>query len=244
MSGNVFTFLILYGLSLLRGPVLLSTSPYTGCMVLPNSSILWITFASALAFDALSIGLIVYKSWPLARLRGVEAPLFTMLFEDGIAYCLSLIATKLFVAACLYLPSVLTTVEMPTCICISVSSLVANRLILRLQGKMLNKTSNWTDYTTAGWSVARNHTGGADDGGKEIVTIGRRVHARRHSHIDSELLSLGGGDVEMSLNRKEGGLHITEATSRSSTSLPTSTTTGLSINVVVPIITSKPCDAV
>jgi hypothetical protein len=245
MAGNVFNFLILYGLSLLRGPILLYPAPYTGCMVLPNTNTLWITFASTLAFEALSTSLIIYKSWPLARLRGVQAPLFTLLWEDGIAYCLSLVASKLFVIACLYLPSVVATVEMPTCVCISVSSLVANRLILRLQATVLGKTSKWTDYTTAGFSIARNHTGG-----REIITIGGsgktgpRVHARRHSRLDNELLSLGGWDVELSLNRKEGGLHITDSTSRSSASLPTSTTSGSSSNMDVPIFESKPCDAV
>jgi hypothetical protein len=250
LCNNIIVFLIMYGLSLLRGTVDLYTSPYTGCMVIPNSKILWIMFTSTLAFESLSTGLIVYKSWPLARLRGAEAPLSSLLLEDGIGYCLCLIGSKLFVVGCLYVPSVVATVELPASICISVSSLAANRLILRLQQTMLKKSSNLAHDTTAGFSTARNYKGGDDDGDDGIITFGgsdktgRRVHARRHSHLDDELFSLGRGDVEMSLTKNEGELHSTDSTHRSSTSFPTFRTSGSSSNVVVPVLKSKPCDAV
>jgi hypothetical protein len=248
LAGNVFVFLLMYGLSLLRGTLLLFPPPFTGCTVAPNSKILWIMFTTTLAFETLATGLIVYKSWPLARLRGVEAPLYSLLLEDGIGYCLTLIASKLFVVGCLYIPSVVATVGMPTCICISVSSLTANRLILRLHGTMLNNMSDWTEYTSAGFSMARNCTDG-DASDKAISTIGgsgktgRRFHARKHSRVDDELFSLGGGEVEISLNKREGELHDTDSILHSSTSLPTSTISGSSSNAVLPVIDSKPCDA-
>jgi hypothetical protein len=251
LANNIMVFLLMYGLSLLRGTVVLYASPYTGCMVIPNSKILWIMFTSTLAFESLSTGLIVYKSWPLARRRDVEVPLFSLLLEDGIGYCLCLIASKLFVVGCLYVPSVVATVEIPASICISVSSVAANRLILRLQQTILKKSSNGAHDTTAGFSTARDYKGGDDgDGDKEIITFGgsdkngRRVHARRHSHIDDELFSFGKGDVEMSFNKKGRELHATDSSHRTSTSFPTSTTSGSSSNMDVPAFESKQCDAV
>jgi hypothetical protein len=250
LANNIMVFLILYGLALLRGTVELNTSPYTGCTVIPNSKSLWIMFTSTLAFESFSTGLIVYKSWPVARLGGAVTPLFSLLLEDGIGYCLCFMASKLFVVGCIYVPSVVAAVSMPTSICISISSLAAHRLILRLQGTMMSQTSNETDYIGTGYSIARFHASGYDDGGREIITIGssgktgRRVHARGHSHIDDKWFSLGEGDVEMSLNKKERELHATDSTDRSSAIFPISTTSGSSSNMVIPVFESKPCDAV
>jgi hypothetical protein len=249
LSGNVLNFLGIYGLSLIRGTILLYSPPYTGCIVIPNSNVMWITFTNTLVFEAFSISLIVYKSWPLARLRRVETPLFSMLLEDGIAYYLCFSASKLFIVVCVYVPSVVATVTLPAFISVSVGSLAVNRLFLRLQRTMLNKTSSLMEYTNTRISIARHHTdgdGGGDDG---ITTSGgsgmavRRVHSRRRSHIGDELFSLGEGDVEMSLTKK-GELHATDLTHHSSTILPASTASGSSNNVVVPVLDSKPYDAV
>jgi hypothetical protein len=226
--------------------LLLFPPPFTGCTVAPNSNILWVMFTTTLVFEALATVLIVYKSWPLARLRGVETPLFSLLLEDGIGYCLVLIASKLFVVGTVYLPSIVSTVTLPASICISASTLAANRLFLRLQQSMVNQTSGLADYNTTGCAVVNHGMGDDDDGEKGITTFGgsgktgRRVHARRHSHVDDELFSLGRGNVETSLSKKEEKLHATDSTPHSSTS----TTSGSSSSVVVPVIDSKPCDAV
>jgi hypothetical protein len=182
----------------------------------------------------------------MARLRGVETPLFSLLLEDGIGYCLVLIASKLFDVGTIYLPSVVATVTLPASICISASTLAANRLFLRLRQSMVDQKSGLTDYTTTGFAVFNHGTGADDDGGKGTTTIGgsdkygRHIQAQRHSYLDDELFSLGGGDIEMSSSKKEGELNPSDSTRRYSTNLPTFRVSGLSSNVVVPVLDSKP----
>jgi hypothetical protein len=246
LSGNAGNFLFTYGLALLNGTVLLQQSPFTGCGVIPNTNVIWIPFTNTLSFELLSIVLIVYKTWPMARLRGIKTPLFSLLLEDGVAHYLCFLASKLFVVGCIFVPTVLSSIVLPASLPIPVAALTINRLFLRLQRTMLNERPGLTEYTTTGVSTVRYATGGDDDGGEGITTFGgsdqarRRIHAQRHPHLDDEVFSLGGGDIEMSSNKKDGGLHPIASTRRGSTILPMPTTSGSSSNMDVSVLDSTP----
>jgi hypothetical protein len=251
LSGNAGNFIFNYGLSLIRGTVLLAQPPFTGCGVIPLSNVMWIPFTNTLGFETLSICLIVYKSWPLAKLRGVKTPLFSLLLEDGVAHYLCFLASKLFVVGCIFVPTVLSPIVLPASLPIPVAALTINRLLLRLQRIMLNDRQGLTDYTTTRSSTVRYGTGDSDeDGSRGIITVGgtnqagRRMYARRPSDLENELFSLGGGDIEMSLSRKDGERHTAAAVRRRSVALPTSTTVGSLSNMDVSVLDSKPGHAV
>jgi hypothetical protein len=225
VSANICNYLFTYGIAALKGTVVLNTLPYTGCFVIPLYNIFWVAFANGFAVETLSIGLIVYKSWRIHRLTGIKTPLFSLLLQDGLAHYISLIASKLFLIGAAYAPTTVSAVVLPSAFPFLIVALVVNRLFLRLRRTMLHQTSGVTDYTTVGFSAIGHST----SGGKGIATVGgsdrggRRVIAQRHSDLDGEFFSLGGGDVEMSLSKKDGELHHTASTRCSSTILPTPT---------------------
>ena len=198
MGTNVCNFLFTFGVDLIEGTVFLKQSPYTGCWVNPRYSVTWIAVANTLTFETLSIGLIVYKSWLIARLTGIKTPLFSLLLKDGLAHYLLFIASKLFVVGNIVVPTVVSAVALPASLPIPVAALAVNRLFFRLRRTMLHQTPGLTNYTTIGFSTLKHHTGVDDNDGKRITTIGgsdkagRRMPSRRYSNPDYELFSIGG----------------------------------------------------
>lgn len=251
VSANICNFLFTYGISLIQGTVLLKQFPFTGCSVNPSFNASWSAVAICLTFETLSIVLIIYKSWRVARSTGIKTPLFTQLFNEGLGHYLLFVAAKLFVFGCVAAPTVISAVALPSFPHFLVIAVVVNRLFIRLRQTMLNQTPGLTNYTTNG-VIVFNHGTGEDDGRKGITTIGgsdkagRRIQAQRHSHLDDELFSLpvDGEGVEMSLSEKDGELQPSDSTWHHSTVLPISTTSGSSSNVDVSALDSKPCDAV
>jgi hypothetical protein len=242
MCTNLYNFIFTFGVDLIEGTIFLKQSPYTGCWVNPRYNVTLISLANALIFETLSIGLIVYKPWLNARLIGAKTPLASLLLKDGVAHYLSFIASKLFVVGNILAPTVVSAVVLPSSLPIPVAALAVNRQFIRLRRIMLHSTPGLTNYTTSVFSAPNHRMGGDDDRGKGSTTIGgsekagRRMHSQGYSHLDYELLSLGGGDVGMSLNKSGGVLHTTASTRSRSTVLSTPETSGSLSSAGAPLL--------
>jgi len=181
-------------------------------------------------------------------LGDIKTPLFSLLYKDGLAHCLLFIESKIFVICGILVPTIISAVTLPSTFPFLVVAVVVNRLFLRLRRAMLSQTPGLTNYTTTGFAVFKHGTDGDEDSGRGITTIrgsdktGRRIRAQRHSHPDDELFSLpvGGGDIEMSLSKKDGELQPSDSTRCYSTIRPTSMTSGSSGKVDVSALDSKP----
>jgi hypothetical protein len=248
LSSNFCNYLFTNGIGLIKGTIFLQQLPFTGCIIMPSvQSIIWIALGNGIGFETVSIGLIIYKTWPLARLRGVKTPLFSLVLEDGLAHYLCFVATKLVIAFGIGFPTAISPVVLPAAIPWPVVGVVVNRLFLRLQRIMLNKSSGATTHTVTEFFTTKYATSDRDeDGSKRITTVGgsdragRRMYARRPSDLENELFSLGGGDIEMSLSKKDGERHTSAAIRRRSVVLPTSTTVGSLSNMDFSVLESKP----
>lgn len=200
MTANILNYLFIYGGALYRAPVKLGQAPFTGCCLVAQSNVMWVVFANTLSFEALSIGLIIYKAWPIARQRGIQTPLFTLLLEDGIGYYLSFTVSKLFIVGAIYFPTPISNVILPSYFSVPIASMAVNRLFIRLQRVMVQGPT-FTEYTTANiatFHITSNESRSGSSGGgsvpKEVITIGGtgRVRARRHhDDVFSE------GDIEL-----------------------------------------------
>ena len=200
MSANFLNYFFIYGTALARGTPVVSQLPYTGCAFVLNSPVLWIVFANTLIFEAISISLIIYKAWPIARQSGIQTPVFSLLLEDGIAYYLAFTASKLFTVGAIYVPTPISFVVLSSYPSVPVAALSINRLFIRLQRVMINKPTI-TNFTSADFSTAKYGTssGTASSGPKEVTTFGGsgpagRIRARRHQNGDDVFTE---GDIEL-----------------------------------------------
>lgn len=211
MSANIANYVFMYGVALSRGTPIVSQPPFTGCAFIPKSDVLWIIFANTLIFEAISIGLIVYRAWPIARQREVTTPLFSLLLEDGIGYYLAFTASKLFTVGAIYSPTVISLVVLPSYLSVPVAALAINRLFIRLQRVMVTKRLT-TELTGASFSAvksdSRSSTGGSS-GPRDIITIGGtgRTHARRHQqneiYSDGSVELCTAGELYMATTRHD-----------------------------------------
>ncbi|KIM27152.1 hypothetical protein M408DRAFT_311702 [Serendipita vermifera MAFF 305830] len=212
MAANISNYLFIYGGALYKGTPLVSQPPFAGCAFVLKSNILWIVFANTLIFEAISISLIVYRAWPIARQRDVETPLFSLLLEDGVGYFLAFTASKLFTVGAMYVPTPISFVVLSSYPSVAVAALAVNRLFIRLQRAMVIQPTT-TEFNGTGFSIAKYYSSDDTSGSRApraIVTIGGtgRIRARRH-HQD-ELFSNGSvelcttGDVHAATTRHEG----------------------------------------
>jgi len=244
---NFCNYLFTYGIALFQGTVILQTLPYTGCFVLPSYNVEWIGTPNCIAFETLSVGLIFYKTWAIRRLTGIKTPLFSLLLQDGLAHFLLFVAAHVILLGGMIVPTVVSDVVMPGDLPMAVVAVTVNRLFLRLRRTMLHQAPGSTGYITVAFSAIKHSTSGGGNGitiGGGNDKTGRRIHGRRYSDFDDEFSSLGGGDVEMSLSKKDGELHHTASTLRCSTILPTPTRLGSSSNADASVLDSKPYQAV
>ncbi|KIM27153.1 hypothetical protein M408DRAFT_174037 [Serendipita vermifera MAFF 305830] len=210
LAANISNYLFIYGGALYKGTPLVSQPPFAGCAFVLKSNILWIVFANTLIFEAISISLIVYRAWPMARQRDVETPLFSLLLEDGVGYFLAFTASKLFTVGAMYVLTPISFVVLSSYPSVAVAALAVNRLFIRLQRATVIQPTT-TEFNNNNFSIAKYYSSDDTSGSsvpRGIVTIGGtgRIRARRH-HQD-ELFSDGSvelctpGDVHVASTRR------------------------------------------
>jgi hypothetical protein len=136
-----------------------STPPFRGCNLVTSFSGTYGCFLISIAFETVVLFLIVIKSYPIVRLRGVKAPLYSLLFEDDLAfYCVMLVAQILTLAA-MFSPSLVTAPMLMSGLSFFVMGVACNRLLLRLQRLLLDRGSGFSNsYTSRGVTNAADIT--------------------------------------------------------------------------------------
>lgn len=139
------TYSSMMAYSLATAAITSNTPPFTGCMVMPTWDKAWITFTTSIALETLLFILIVAGSYPIVRQRGMKAPFYSLLFEDGLAYYSIVIISQVisFIALKVYTPVTATFLgSYPT---VAIIGIACGRLLLRPQRLLLGYGAETSD---------------------------------------------------------------------------------------------------
>ncbi|KIM31941.1 hypothetical protein M408DRAFT_327327 [Serendipita vermifera MAFF 305830] len=138
-----------------NGVLMPELPPFTGCVVIFGFDGLWAIFIPNIIFETTIVALIVYKTWYFVTQGDIRTPLYTMLFNDGLAYYLAIIASQILVFVCVMAPSILTIPVVRSFFAFAVMGTACNRLLARLQRLMLSKGKGQSGFSTVDvWSMA------------------------------------------------------------------------------------------
>jgi hypothetical protein len=164
-----------------------ATLPFRGCSLHSTFRGTYGCFVISIVFETIVILLITIKSYPIVRLRGIQAPLYSLLFEDDLAfYCVMLVA-QIFALAAMFSPSLATVPTLGSGPSFFVIGVACNRLLLRLQRLLLGRGSGFSSSFTS-----RGVTNAAD------ITIDLGNRNDSYPADDST-----GDDLELASTRKE-----------------------------------------
>jgi hypothetical protein len=157
----ICAFIINVGLFTCSTAYLVATShstgappPFTGCQPTSFFKYQYAFFAISIGFETMVIILIVIKTHPIVRLRGVKAPLYSLLFEDSVAFYCAVVISQLLGFVPQFSPSLVTLPIQASSPCILVIGIACNRLILRSQRLLQNRGSDFPNSATTWGSAA------------------------------------------------------------------------------------------
>lgn len=113
--------------------------PFTGCRGIATQNNLYISSLISIAFETAVIILIVIRSYPVVRLRGIHSPLFTLIFEDGLVYYCVIILTQVISLALGFKTTLTTAPILRSPLLTAVTGIACNRLLLRPQPLLRNR---------------------------------------------------------------------------------------------------------
>jgi hypothetical protein len=143
---NIVNFIGIMSYSLATAIIRPSTFPFTGCSFMPSFRQWYIIFIVAIIFETLVIALTVIKVWPVLRNRQTRLPLFTILVQDGLVFYFSTISIHFVVLFTgLFADLTIALAIFGTLPATAVTGVACNRLLLRLQGVLLESTIIGTD---------------------------------------------------------------------------------------------------
>ena len=152
----ICAFIINVGLYTCSSAYLVATShyagappPFTGCQPSSIFKYEYAFFAVSIGFETMVIILIVIKSYPIVRLRGVKAPLYSLLFEDSVAFFCAILISQLFTFVPQFSPTLVTLPILESSPCILVMGIACNRLLLRAQRLLQNRGSDLPNSATS-----------------------------------------------------------------------------------------------
>lgn len=184
---SYYTTTVTYAFS--KGILMPANLPFTGCFITLGFDKLWTMLVPTLVFETVIVSLIVYKTWSLASQRSIKAPLFTMLFNDGLIYYLAIIAIQILSLVSLLVPSNLTIPIVRAYPTFAVTGIASNRLFTRLHLLLLGKSTEQSGLSTIdAWSVAipdSTYGGGRTDSEAPYVRprVTRKKGYQRHHSI-------------------------------------------------------------
>ena len=122
--------------------------PLTGCRLASSHGYTYV-FAILMVFEAAIVFMIVFKSYPTIRVQGVKAPLYSLLFGDGVVFYSAILVAHLLVLVSLLSPSMATLPIIESCPPMLVIGVACNRLLLRSQRLLQSRGSELpTLFTT------------------------------------------------------------------------------------------------
>lgn len=126
--------------------------PYTGCGLKQGYDKVWAGFIVSLVFEAMILSLNVYKSWSIAVQKGINAPLYTLILEEGILFFIIIMVSQILTFVSLVVPSIKTMPILGTYPSIPVT---CSRLFARLQRLLLSGSRGQSGISTYDiWSFA------------------------------------------------------------------------------------------
>jgi hypothetical protein len=170
---NLACYIVIVAYSAATGFIIPATTPFTGCILMSGHKKGFIMFVTSIAFETMMVTLTVIKSYPLARQRDAQTPLFTMFLEDGLVYYFFLLALHILNVIIIFTPSLAPASFVASYPLVAAMAVACNRLLIRQQRVLLGP----------GPEVTSNFLSA------ELRTISITLRSvRRHSSVPSFLL--------------------------------------------------------
>lgn len=138
--------------------------------------------------------LIVARSYPIVRRRGVKAPFFSLLVEDGLAYYCVVILSQIISLISILVYSPVTAPILGSYPTVAVVGIGCNRLLLRPQRLMMEGAKLHDTFYSDGLQTAAGITNEFGDRNGDSY-LGRDLPGERlkMKDMDSSILELGRG---------------------------------------------------
>lgn len=192
---NMGSYIVMTAYSHATGSLAPMQTPFTGCLIIPGFPQLWLIFLFNFIFETLIVWLTVQRSWSMAAQTGIRAPLYTMLFADGLAYYWAIIASQVISVVGVMVPSILTFPVVTAFPSIAVTGVACNRLFARLQRLLHGRSKGQSGISTNDfWSAdAPEYTFGgssradSDSPNARPRAPGSGTTKRRKTDLDSDI---------------------------------------------------------
>jgi len=179
--------------------------PFTGCQLSPSFRYEYASIIVSIIFETMVILLIIIKSYPIVRLRGVKAPLYSLLFEDGVAFYCAILVAQVLILFCILSPSLVTFPILGSSLSIFIIGVACNRLLLRSQRLLQNRGSGLpTSFTSHGLVSAAGIT----------VETHNQDNPHMASYSAGENLELANTRQEAQIHRESGAAALQPSLSR------------------------------
>jgi hypothetical protein len=166
-------------------------SPFTGCQFIPISGPWYIPLITCIVLETCFIVLTVIKTYPQVRqqVEGSNNWLSSLLLKDGLIYYLTVITVQTSTLILTFVAD--SSVSVPILVsgpALTTTAISCNRLFIRLQSNLSNKTNQYTgDNTLAGMTTEMNCD--------EVVTFGQGGRRRVRSPLSTDFTSIPLGEV-------------------------------------------------
>jgi hypothetical protein len=135
-----------------------ATPPLTGCNLHSTIKGTYACFLISIIFETIIIFLIVLKSFPIVRLRRVKAPLYSLIFEDGMKFYFAMLLTQILTLVAMISPSMATAPILGSAPPLFVIGVACNRLLLRSQRLLEGRGSDFSSsFTSGGITIELNN---------------------------------------------------------------------------------------
>jgi hypothetical protein len=188
---NISSYIISFGYMYGTATMVPAASPFTGCQFMPTFGPWYIPLITCIVLETCFIVLTVIKTYPQVRQQvgGSNNWLSPLLLTDGLIYYLTIITVQISTLILTYVAD--TSVSFPILASFPALTVVAiscNRLFIRLQSNLSNKTDRILgDNTLAGMTTEMNCD--------EVVTFGQGGRRRVHSPLSTGFSSIALGEV-------------------------------------------------
>jgi hypothetical protein len=188
---NIASYIASFGYMYGTATMVPATSPFTGCQFIPISGPWYIPLITCIVLETCFIVLTVIKTYPQVRQQvgGPNNWLSSLLLTDGLIYYLTIITVQTSTLILTYVAD--SSVSFPIVASFPALTAIAiscNRLFIRLQSSLNNKTNRNLGDNTLSWRAAEISY-------NEVITFGQGGRRRVRSPLSTDFTSIPLGEV-------------------------------------------------
>jgi hypothetical protein len=194
---NIVTYIVIFVYLYASASFIPAIAPFTGCQFMPTFAYTYVALVASIVFETCIITLTIFKTLPQVRQQfGTSSQwLSPLLFTDGLIYYLAIIAVQI---STLVITNVAdTSISFPTIISfpgLAVVAISCNRLFIRLQRNLSNKTDS---------IIGGNTSAGITTEANEIVTFGQGGRRRVRGPLSTGFSSIALAEMGIEETKKD-----------------------------------------